>query len=65
MSDDLCPVCGEPYAKKVNLDSRYNKTIDVSEFDKLHQTREKRPGGPTMKPTRSKSEPYTYVGYLH
>lgn len=64
MSDN-CPVCGSPYDRKVSLSSRTGTWIDVEEHRRICQDAEKRGGGPSMKPTRSDSERYKFVGYLH
>lgn len=70
MSDlpDTCPVCGEEYKRRIGLSSRTGKTIDVSDDEKLCQDGEKRSsGGPVAghKSTRSYSERYKFVGYVH
>lgn len=41
------------------------KQIDVSEYDQLCQVAQRRSGGPTMKQTRSDTEEYQFIGYLH
>lgn len=71
MSDDgpdVCPCCGEEYIRKVSLSSRMGKTIDVEDAGKLCQDAVRRTsGGPVAghKSTRSDSERYRFVGYLH
>lgn len=65
---DECPECGDLYDRKVSLSSRIGKTIDVSDEERLCQSAEKRTsGGPVAghKSTRSESERYKFVGYLH
>lgn len=66
MGEDKCPVCGSPYDKKVSLSSRTGTWIDVDDAHRLCQDAEKRGGGgPSMKKTRSDTERYKFVGYLH
>lgn len=70
MSDqpDVCPVCDEPYDRRVGLSSRTGKSIVVLEDEKLCQDAERRSsGGPVAghKSTRSDSERYRFVGYIH
>lgn len=65
MDDGTCPTCGQEYDRKVSLDPRGSKTVDVADADHIHVVQEKRPSGPTMKKLRADTEPYQYVGYIH
>jgi len=59
-----CPKCGR-IGKTVDLSSRRSKTIGIEDYDLLCQVAVERSGGPTMKKTRSDTEKYRFVAYLH
>lgn len=68
MQEEVCPNCGQPFKRRIGLSSRNGKTIDVSDDEKLCQVAERRSsGGPVAghKSTRSDSERYKFVGYVH
>lgn len=65
---DRCPQCNEEYEKKVSLSNRHGKKIDMSDAESMCQVAEKRTGGGPVaghKSTRSDSEKYKFVGYIH
>mgnify|MGYP006300998539 CR=1 FL=1 len=65
---ETCPNCGQEYKRRIGLSSRTGKRIDVSDDEALCQVAEKRDsGGPVAghKSTRSDSERYKFIGYVH